>query len=443
MSAALLAGVLGLAGAGTVGTGVAAAQDRSVEDLVQKAIARHQRTIQQAQVQDQAPSQDRVPGQDDDQQGDNGWNGDQDGAPDAPDAQPDTERPPPPYVPPVSSQGPADPNETLEPGQPAQPSAVPSPAQQSAADSVGMRAENLTAELVNSTQFHPGAEQVRGVSPLLLKTQVLLDRANASPGVIDGRYGKNVSKAISSYQQELGLPVDGKLSADLWNAIGGNLDHPILIDYTVTPEDVAGPFYPSLPHDYAEQAKLPNLGYRDPWEELAERFHMDEKLFREINHGRDPSVPGTVLTVADTKGPPIKGVIARIEADKKHGQVRAYDDKGWLVVAYPATIGSSDTPSPSGEVTIRAVAQNPVYYYSPSNFVQGNNTKNLQLPPGPNNPVGMVFIALSKPTYGIHGTPEPSAIDKTFSHGCVRLTNWDAEELSKLVHPGIPVVFTE
>nr|WP_324288528.1 L,D-transpeptidase [Hoeflea alexandrii] len=117
---------------------------------------------------------------------------------------------------------------------------------------------------------------------------------------------------------------------------------------------------------------------------------------------------------------------------------------GKLLAAYPATIGSSDTPSPSGDVTIERVAHNPGYTYNPKiNFKQGNNDKILQVPPGPNGPVGTVWIALSKPTYGIHGTPEPSAIGKTQSNGCVRLTNWDAEELAGMVTPGVTVSFIE
>ncbi len=136
--------------------------------------------------------------------------------------------------------------------------------------------------------------------------------------------------------------------------------------------------------------------------------------------------------------------VTSIVADKYQKQVRAYDAAGKLVVAYPATIGSSDTPSPSGTHTVARVALNPDYTYNPNiNFKQGENHDILKIPPGPNGPVGSVWIALSKPTYGIHGTPEPSKIGKTESHGCVRLTNWDAQELAKLVKPGVTVEFAE
>ena len=123
--------------------------------------------------------------------------------------------------------------------------------------------------------------------------------------------------------------------------------------------------------------------------------------------------------------------------------MRAYDAQDRLVAAYPATIGSAENPSPSGTHQVEAIAANPVYYYNPNNFVQGDNTEPLELPPGPNNPVGTMWIDLSQPSYGIHGTPEPSKIDKTASNGCVRLTNWDAEELATLVDPGVTVEFIE
>lgn len=136
------------------------------------------------------------------------------------------------------------------------------------------------------------------------------------------------------------------------------------------------------------------------------------------------------------------GKAARVEVDKAKGQLRAYAADGSLLVAYPATIGSETNPSPSGTHTVKTVVINPDYTYNPQvNFKQGDNDKVLTLPPGPNGPVGTVWIDLSEPTFGIHGTPEPDRIDKTGSHGCVRLTNWDAEELAKLLTAGVSVKF--
>ena len=198
-----------------------------------------------------------------------------------------------------------------------------------------------------------------------------------------------------------------------------------------------------MPTDYAEKARLDRLAFTSTSEMLAERFHMDEAYLKELNPGVDFSLPGVRIKVV-AAGPKKTGVVTRIVADKARKQVRAYDEAGKLLAAYPATIGSTNTPSPSGEVVIERIVKNPGYTYNPKiNFKQGNNDKILQVPPGPNGPVGTMWMALSKPTYGIHGTPEPSAIGKTQSNGCVRLTNWDAEELASMVVPGVTVSFID
>ncbi|MFD1703217.1 L,D-transpeptidase family protein [Methylopila henanensis] len=279
--------------------------------------------------------------------------------------------------------------------------------------------------------------------PRMIKLQVLLDRAHASPGVIDGINGGNVAKAIAAFEMMIGHPVDGVMDAELWARLESVSSEPVLVSYELTEKDVAGPFTPVLPADYAEQAQLPAAGYRDPVEMLAERFHMDEGFLRRLNPDVDFTMAGSVITVANP-GSPQKAKVASIVADKGRRQIFAYDLAGRLVASYPATIGSADLPSPTGVHAVKAIAINPEYWYRPKvNFQQGENTKALRLPPGPNAPVGSVWIGLDKPTYGLHGTPEPSKIDKTNSHGCVRLTNWDANELAHLVAPGVPVDFRE
>lgn len=213
--------------------------------------------------------------------------------------------------------------------------------------------------------------------------------------------------------------------------------------YEITSADAAGPYVASIPTDYGEKARLERLAFTSTREMLAEKFHMDEAYLQAINPGADFTRPGTIIKVA-APGAKRTGKITSIIADKTTKQVRGYDVNGKLLVAYPATIGSTDTPSPSGIVRIERIAHNPGYTYNPKiNFKQGENDKVLQIPPGPNGPVGSTWIALSKPTYGIHGTPEPSKIGKTASHGCVRLTNWDANELAGLVQPGVTVIFKE
>ena len=302
----------------------------------------------------------------------------------------------------------------------------------------------LTPDGLQGVRFAPPNGNPKTVDPVVLKAEILLDRAHAPPGVIDGRLGGNVTKAIAVFEQTHGLPIDGKLSQQVWDALGGDNAAPVLGTYEITKEDVAGPFYPDLPSDYAELAKLPTSGYHSPAEMFGERFHMDKKFLAALNPGADLGVAGTKIIVAEVESLPLVSKIARIDVDKAKGQVQAYDAQNNLIVAYPATIGSEELPSPSGSYTVKGVAWHPVYSYDPKkNFQQGSNTEKLTLPAGPNNPVGAVFIALSKPTYGIHGTPDPSKIDKTRSHGCVRLTNWNAQELAHIVRFGIPVNFID
>lgn len=282
----------------------------------------------------------------------------------------------------------------------------------------------------------------QGAKAKIAAFQVLLDRAGASPGVIDGRNGSNVAKAASIYTELTGQMLDPLDEA----AINAALDMsggPAFVDYTISPEDAAAALVASIPDDYAHKAQLEHMSFTSVEEMLAERFHMDEAYLREINQGVDFRQPGAVIRVVNI-GRNIKGEVVRIVADKGRKQVRGYGADGRLIVAYPSTIGSSDNPSPSGTVQVERIALNPNYTYNPKiNFKQGNNDKVLTIPPGPNGPVGTVWIALSKPTYGIHGTPEPSKIGKTSSHGCVRLTNWDAQELAKLVKRGVTVEFHE
>ena len=302
----------------------------------------------------------------------------------------------------------------------------------------------LTPEAVNATRFSRVNEASRTIDPVVLKAEILLDRAHAPPGVIDGRYGSNFVKAIKTFETMRELPVDGKLTRRVWDDLGGDAADPVLGTYTIKPDDVVGPFYPDLSPDYAEEAKMPDLGYRSAAEMFGERFHMDKKFLMALNPGVDMETAGNQIVVAEVATLPIASTIARIDVDKGKGQVLAYDSEGNLITAYPATIGSEELPSPSGSYVVRGIAPHPTYTYDPKkNFQQGSNVNKLILPPGPNNPVGAAFIALSKPTYGIHGTPDPSKIDKTHSHGCVRLTNWNAQELARLVQVGVPVNFIE
>lgn len=294
------------------------------------------------------------------------------------------------------------------------------------------------AEAPAATDTTPAvAPEPKRPDPAIVRLQILLDRAGASPGVIDGFDGDNVRKAVLAFETMRGLPADGVIDPDLLQQLESGT--PVVGTYEVTAEDLAR-IGPEIPTDYAEMARLDFLGYASVAEAVAERFHMDIKLLKALNPGATYAAGETLLVAA--YGPDMTGEVARIEADKTLRQLRAYAADGTLLVAYPATIGSADNPSPTGTHLVEGVAPMPTYTYNPKlNFQQGDNKEVLTIPPGPNGPVGSMWIDLSEPTFGIHGTANPSLIDKTASHGCVRLTNWDAEELSKMVKPGVPVEF--
>ncbi len=302
------------------------------------------------------------------------------------------------------------------------------------------RAETLDAAAINGAGLD--AAMVEGHSATMIRLQVMLDRAGISPGVIDGYQGDNVSKALEAYEARAGLEPDGQLDEDVWTALTGD-GAPVAKTYTITEDDLAVDFVEPTPDDYAEMAEMERVVYQTPLEMFAERFHMDQDLLKALNPEADFAKAGTEILVVDT-GEDVVGTAAQITADKSKAALEVYDADGHLIAFYPATIGSSETPSPSGDHAVRAVAPDAAYYYNPGvNFRQGDNGEPLEIPPGPNNPVGGIWIDLDKETYGIHGTPDPASVSKTASHGCVRLTNWDAAELAAMVSGGVPVSFVE
>ncbi|OAL85422.1 L,D-transpeptidase family protein [Acinetobacter terrae] len=283
----------------------------------------------------------------------------------------------------------------------------------------------------------------KGQFPVYARAHVMLNNAHASPGAIDGSSGKNTLKAIASFQQINGIKPTGILTQETWDALVAKQgSKPAFVEYTITDADLKGPYAASIPHDYALQAKMKGLYYTRVTEMLGEKFHMDEDFLKKLNPKATFKKAGEKIIVANIRNE-VPEDIHLIVAHKGAKQLYLFNSRNQMIGSFPATIGSSDTPSPTGTYKVTGVARNPWYSYSPSNFIQGNNTKPLSLPPGPNAPVGNIWIGLSKKSFGIHGTPNPSAISKTASHGCIRLTNWDANDLGKKVKSGVTVKFLE
>lgn len=304
----------------------------------------------------------------------------------------------------------------------------------------------------------PAAKHAAAKKPLrpaldeqALQTQVSLDRAGYSPGEIDGRVGTSTKRALEAFTKAGGT-VDTATAA--------------LVPYTITEEDAAGPFTPDLPADMMEKSKLPGLGYKTLLEALGERFHVSPALLHTLNPqakfaaGDEIRVPNVANAIAPAPAPapaagtptpapataaaPPAAIAALVTVRKGTSDLTVTDAAGKTVFYAPVTTGSEHDPLPLGTWKVNGVQKNPTFQYNPDLFWDADPAHaKAKIPAGPNNPVGVVWVDISRPHYGLHGTPEPSTIGKTTSHGCVRLTNWDAMKLASMVKPGTKVVFAE
>lgn len=299
----------------------------------------------------------------------------------------------------------------------------------------------LTLEAVNqATLVEPVGPKSAGAA--VLRAQVLLDRARFSPGEIDAVYGENVRKAIAAFQKHNGLEASGIVDQPTWAALNRDTA-PVLVTYKLSDKDVAGPFQ-SIPEDMMEKSKLSALGYTSPAEAIGEKFHASPKLLQKLNPDKDLARAGQEIVVPNVGGEAELPKAAKVVVDKSDLTVTLVDAAGKTIAQFPASTGSEHDPLPIGDWKIQGIAKNPVFHYNPKLFWDADPAHaKAKIPPGPNNPVGVAWIDLSKEHYGIHGTPEPSKIGKTQSHGCIRLTNWDVARVMQAVAAGTPAILQE
>lgn len=299
----------------------------------------------------------------------------------------------------------------------------------------------------------------------ILQAQVALDRWGFSPGVLDGREGMSFTAALRGFQEANGLPVTGEYDQATSVALLEGEARPTTWLVRIPEGFARGPFF-DIPKGLNNQASLPALTYRNLLEKLAERFHTTPEALVALNPAGTKVGPGATIRVPAIENQPIASIegdergwgetlaslgVAKdqpqadhIVVDKSEGLLKVYDAQNKLIAQFSATMGSQRDPLPLGEWTIKGVSRNPDFHYNPDLFWDASaKDEKAVLKPGPNGPVGVVWIDLSKDHYGIHGTPEPQTIGRTQSHGCIRLTNWDAARLALMVKPGAEAVFQE
>lgn len=299
----------------------------------------------------------------------------------------------------------------------------------------------LTPETVNSAGKN-GAVDAKPSPAAVLRAQILLDRARFSPGEIDAATGSNMRRALAGLQRKLGLKASGTLDAETWRALNADNADALAV-YTIQDADVAGPFQ-SIPESMADKAKLPALGYASAAEALGEKFHASPTLLQRLNPGKSLARAGEQIVVPNVLGTEPLPKAGKVVVDKSERILILLDTAGKVIAQYPSSSGTDNDPLPIGTWKVNGIGKNPVFHYNPKLFWDAEpGEQKAKIPAGPNNPVGVAWIDLSKPHYGIHGTPVPASIGKTQSHGCIRLTNWDVMAVTESVGPGTEVVMQE
>ncbi len=282
----------------------------------------------------------------------------------------------------------------------------------------------------------------RSSGSAVLRAEILLDRAHFSSGEIDGSFGENMRNTVKAYQKAHDLPETGLVDAATWKLLNQDTA-PVLVTYTISPQDVAGPFE-KIPADMLEKARLKVLGYESPLEGLSEKFHASPRLLQRLNPGKKFDEAGQEILAPDVQRASGAGKGTLVVVLREERSVEVVDSDKRVIAHYPATMGSDHDPLPVGEWKLHKPIKDPPFFYNSDLFWDATEAHSkARIAPGPNNPVGPVWIGLSKEHYGIHGTPEPASIGKTQSHGCIRLTNWDALELAGMVTPGMTASLRE
>jgi lipoprotein-anchoring transpeptidase ErfK/SrfK len=285
--------------------------------------------------------------------------------------------------------------------------------------------------------------------PAVLRAEILLDRAHFSCGQIDGRYSQNLKNAIEAYQLAHQLRVDGVVGRSMWNLLDQDPAEAV-IEHRISRTDLAGPFVDKIPQDMEAKSKLKGMYYESPLQEFTGKYHASEALLKRLNPGQQFDRIGKEILVPNVVIPP-RGRAASVVVtglDTKDpvraASVEALDSAGKVLFYAPANIGGAHDPLPVGEWKVTAIVHNPWYNYNPDLFWDPEDPNTTaKIPPGPNGPVGLVWIGISKPHYGLHGAADPELIGRAHSDGCVRMTNWDALELAKLVEVSTPVIMKE